>query len=200
MKRPFAIIGFTSLLTALCLVHSASTVLAVCGIIIFAAGLILSYAISHKQVNVVSLLCVGGLFACIFVFFAVHSKNTAVDSCGENKTVEATICESPEFSHDKGRYYVVARLSSVSGKKQHGKIRLSFSETYDEISSSDFKIGDKVKFVSDIYKIGGESDDVNLHYASKGIFLGGYEIKELKIENVIKNEVKPIKSKGKTSE
>lgn len=183
MKRPFAIIGFTALLAALCLVSKASTVLAVCGIILFAMGLILSLAIGKKQVNEVSLLCIGGFIACIFSLFAVQTKSLAVASCGENRSIEAVICETPEFSHDKGRYYAVARLSSVSGEKQYGKIRISFSETYDEISSSDLKIGDKVKFTANVYKIGGDSEDVNLYYASKGIFLGCYSVNGLEISS-----------------
>ena len=185
MKRPFAIIGFTALLSALYLVSTASAVLAVFGIILFALGLILSLVMGRRQVNVVSLLCIGGFIACIFSFFAMQAKSSAVASCGENRNVEAVICETPEFSHDKGRYYVTARLSSVSGERQHGKIRISFSETYDQISSSDLKTGDKVKFIANVYKIGGDSDDVNLYYASEGIFLGCFSVKELEIKSPI---------------
>lgn len=182
MKRPFAVIGFTSLVTALLLVYSASAALAAYCAVISATGLILSLVIKSGRINAVSLLCIGCLSASLVMFFAEGVRADTVACCGENKEIEAVVCESPEFSHEKGRYYVTARLDTVSGERKHGKIRLSFSETYDEISSSDLKIGDRISFRAYTYKIGADSKDINLYFASTGVFIGGYSVEELKIE------------------
>ncbi|MBQ8504225.1 MAG: ComEC/Rec2 family competence protein [Clostridia bacterium] len=97
-------------------------------------------------------------------------------------SVEAVISEEPEFIHENGRWYAVARLKRISGKKAYGKIRLSFSESRDALDAESMKTGDKISFNATVYKIGQASADVHKYYSSTGIYTGGSNIKNLSVQ------------------
>lgn len=182
MKRPLAVSGFTALILVLCFIHSESTALAFCVLIFAASGLVVSTFLKSKQAVYWAALSVGAVLACLLFMNTELRKEQTFHLCDENTTVQAVISERPEFSHDNGRYYAVAKLKSIGGEKAYGKIRLSFSETNDGIDPDSLSIGDKISFDGTVYKIGESSEEIHNYYSSIGIYTGSYGIENLNIE------------------
>lgn len=182
MKRPLAVSGFTALILVLCFIHFESTALALCILILAAAGLVISTFIKSKQAVYCATICFGTIFACLLFMHTELKKEQTFHLCDENAAVHALISERPEFSHEKGRYYAVAKLESINGEKAYGKIRLSFSETYDEIDPDTLEIGDKITFNGSVYKIGESLDEIHNYYSSIGIYTGVYGIEKLETD------------------
>lgn len=175
MKRPLCVIGFTVLFTLLALFFADSRVLAVCVFSAAAVLFIVSLIIKRlRQVSVIPTLLLGVAVACLLFSFAERDYAHAVSLCGENLSVSGKVAENPEFSHNNGRYYCIIDLSEISGQKVKGKLRLSFSETYDEISHRDFEIGDKVTFVATVYQTGESNSGIQQYFQSQGVYLGAY--------------------------
>ncbi len=120
--------------------------------------------------------------ACLLLFFSNLSYNRSLDCKGDNLTVLGTVCESPEFNREKGRYYCVIKLDRISDEKADGKLRMSFSESRDEISHENFEIGDKVSFIATVYETGESSESIKRYFRSQGINLGAYSIRNLQVE------------------
>lgn len=182
MKRPLAVSGFTALILVLCFIHFESTALALCILVFAAAGLVISTFLKSKQAVYCVTVCIGAVLACLLFMHTELRKEQTFHLCGENTTVQAVISERAEFSHENGRYYAVAKLKTIGGKKAYGKIRLSFSETYDKIDPDILNIGDKITFSGTVYKIGESSDEIHNYYSSIGIYTGVYGIEKLKTE------------------
>lgn len=182
MKRPLAVTGFCMLLFMLLCIQLESSILALSVLIISAIGLVLSTFLKPKQALLCAAVCLGIGSACLLFLNGEYERQKTLSLCGEQISVQAVISEKPEFSHENGRYYAVAKLKSISGEKAYGKIRLSFSETYDEVDSQSLKIGDRITFNGNVYKIGESSSDIHKYFNSIGIYTGAYTIQNLKIE------------------
>lgn len=117
--------------------------------------------------------------ACFLFMCGEYQRQTTLSLCGENVSITAVVCEDAEFSAEKGRHYQVVKLKSISGKKAYGKMRVSFSESKDEIDAEDLKIGDRISFTGKVYKIGSDNGDIHSYYNSIGIYTGAYNIKNL---------------------
>ena len=127
--------------------------------------------------------------ACFLFMCGEYQRQTTLSLCGENVSISAVVCEDAEFSAEKGRHYQVVKLKSISGEKAYGKMRISFSESKDDIDAESLKIGDKITFTAKAYKIGTFNGDIHFYYNSIGIYTGAYNIKNL---NNIKPGFRPI--------
>lgn len=136
-----------------------------------------------RQVSVVPTLLLGISVACLLLFASELSYNHALEYKGENRKISGTVCEIPEFDREKGRHYCVIKLSEISGEKVKGKLRMSFSETRDEINHESLNIGDKVNFTATVYETGETSESIKRYFRSQGINLGAYKIRELETES-----------------
>lgn len=189
MKRPLALIGFTALCFLVFFITVESAVLSLGVLIMAGLGLVVSGFSKSKQAILCSMLCIGIVFACLLFMTGEYHRRKTLSLCGEEIYTEAVICEKPEFSHANARYYAVARLRTLSGEKAYGKIRLSFSETYDDIEADALKIGDKISFTAAVYKIGQGDSEIHKYFNSIGIYTGAYSIKNL---NINPPSVRPI--------
>ena len=135
-----------------------------------------------RQVSVVPTVILGIAVACLLLFVSDSDYKDALNFKGENLSVMGTVSESTEFNSENGRHYCVVKLGEISGEKVKGKIRLSFSETRDEISHESFNIGDKVSFTATVYEVGEGNEEIKRYYRSHGVNLGAYKIRDLTIE------------------
>ncbi len=148
------------------------------GAVLFAVSLINKRSRKSLTIPTVLLAVISG--SLLFFTFETSYEKT-VSFVGENVIVSGEIAERPTFSRENERYYCVVRVQSVNGNSIRTKIRLSFSETKDEINPSELHIGDKISFSGTVYKIGVFSSSSKNYYKSQGIYLGAYSIKNLKI-------------------
>lgn len=116
------------------------------------------------------------LFAALLLLSARYSHDKAMLLNGENRYAEAVVSSDAEYSAERNRNYVVATLKTIDSEKVSCKIRLSFPAVADD-KSNELKIGDKIKFVGNIYKIGSESHDVHNSFMAEKIYFGAYSIK-----------------------
>ena len=135
-----------------------------------------------RQVSVIPTVFLGIAVACLLLFVSDSSYNNALKYKGENLEVSGTVSEIPEFNKENSRHYCVIKLSEISGKKVRGKLRISFSETKDQISHEGFEIGDKVSFTATVYETGENNESIKRYFRSQGINLGAYSVKNLEVE------------------
>ncbi len=186
MKRPLTVIGFTMLFTLLVMGLVADGLILVTVSLTFLALFVLTLIFSEiRQVSVVPTVLLGISVACLLLFLSDFSYNHALEYKGENRKVSGTVCEIPEFDREKGRHYCVIKLSEISGEKVKGKLRMSFSETRDEINHESLNIGDKVTFTATVYETGETSESIKRYFRSQGINLGAYKIRDLTVEKPI---------------
>ncbi len=125
------------------------------------------------------MIFIGVGLACFLFMCGEYQRQTTLSLCTEEETVTAVVCEDAEFSAEKGRHYQAVKLKSIAGEKAYGKIRLSFSETKDEMDAENLKIGDRISFTAKVYKIGSYNSDIHSYYNSIGVYTGAYNIKNL---------------------
>ncbi len=177
--RPFALVGFSFVLTllALNLIDGSALVISLSAI---ACLIICCFAkrLEGRGKIAVSLLCV----ICACVLFSLYDSfvyRAALSYAGSNKQVTAQIISLPEKSN-KGWFYTL-RSSEIDGEAAEYKIsffskELLVAEPYDEIS-----------FRAELYSI--EDSGSQSYYKPKGIYLQSFW--HSKIE-VIRSTDRPI--------
>ncbi len=177
------------LITVLCLIFSDCTALVVYTLIFASVGMILSMIFRFRAALTCIAACIGIVLSCLLLLNAQYRHDKTLSLCDGDCTVEAVVKENPEFSHETERYYTVAEIKSLNSEKAYGKIRISLSETKDEINPSDIKIGDKLSFSAYVYEIASGSEEAHNSFKAKNIFLGAYSVKNLVIE---KAKIRPL--------
>lgn len=168
-------------LLVVCNFGNGFALLSLCGV--FSAAFVISLVFRKiRQVAVIPTVFLGVAVACLLLFFSDFSYNHTLNYKGENLQIKGVVCELPQFKSENGRHYCVVKLTEISGEKASGKIRLSFSETYDGINHEDFEIGDKVSFTANVYESGEGTERIQRYFRSKDIALGAYRIRNLKNE------------------
>ena len=184
MKRPLTVFGFTMLFTLLVLSSISNGLVSLTLAIGFGCLFIVSLIIKKiRQVSVIPTVLSGLAVACLLLFASDSSYIHALECKGENLQVCGIVCELPEFNRDNGRHYCVIKLNEISGEKVKGRLRMSFSETRDELNHKDLIIGDKVTFTATVYETGETSESIKRYFRSQGIHLGAYKIRELTTES-----------------
>ena len=179
MKRPLTVFGFTMLFTLLVMGSAADGLALVTVSITFLCLFILALIFRKiRQTSVVPTVFLGIAVACLLLFSSDLLYKRALDNKGENLTVSGIVAEVPEFNRENGRHYCVIKIKEIGGEKVSGKLRMSFSETRDEISHEEFEIGDRVEFTATVYETGENSESTKRYFRSQGINLGAYKIRE----------------------
>lgn len=183
MKRPLTAIGFTMLFTLLVMGSDADglalVTVSITFLMLFGIALIFR---KIRQTSVAPAVFLGVAVACLLLFFSDVGYNRTLEHKGESLTVKGTVAEMPEFNRENGRHYCVINLSEISGENADGRLRMSFSETKDEISHERLKIGDKVEFTGTVYEVGENNESTKRYFRSQGISLGAYSIRNLTVK------------------
>ena len=183
MKRPLTVFGFTMLFTLLVMSTVsdgfASVTVSIISFVLFVISLIFG---KIRQVSAIPTVFLGIAVACLLMFVSDVSYDNALKYKGDNLEVVGAVCENPEFSREKGRYYCVIKTDRIDGKNVGGKLRISFSETKDEISHEDLKIGDRVSFTATVYETGENSESTKRYFRGQGINLGAYSVRNLETQ------------------
>lgn len=186
MKRPLTVFGFTMLFTLLVMGSAADGLALVTVSLTFICLFCLSLIFRKiRQTSVIPTVFLGVAVACLLLFSSDLSYNKALDNKGENLSVSGVVAEVPEFNRENGRHYCVIKLKEIDGEKVSGKLRMSFSETKDDINHSSFKIGDRVEFTATVYETGENNESTKRYFRSQGINLGAYKIRDVKIKKPI---------------
>lgn len=153
--------------------------LLVLGAVLFVASFMFKMV---RQTVIIPTVLFGIVAACLLFYVFQLNYERTVSLVGENISVSGTVAERPSFSRENRRYYCVIKADTVDGRKVNCKLRFSFSETYDNIDSSIFQIGDRVSFTGTVYKTGANAEKTRYSYKSHGIYIGAYSVKKLGIE------------------
>ncbi len=165
--RPFAVMGFIALSVMLgCIFFTDKT-----AIISVAAGLfifIISLVLKKIREKIFPFYIASALMFSGVMFVTVNENNLkyAQQFIGETTEIEGVVTEKPTFKNS--RYYYVLELETIDGQPINSKLRLSLPNAIDA------EPYDSVKLSAKIYEISAESEDIQLYYRSKGIFLGAY--------------------------
>ncbi|MBR5438450.1 MAG: DUF4131 domain-containing protein, partial [Clostridia bacterium] len=178
MKRPLACFGFTMFCVLLCLSFCESTAVSVSLAVVCTVAFIISLIIrKSRQHLILPVVLCAAVSGCLLFSFFQNYYNKAVTAIGDDISVVGRVTERPAFSRENKRYYFVIKTESVNGEKISTKMRVSFSEAYDEINSADINIGDEISFKATVYKAGSSSAYSRRSYKSDGIYLGAYSVK-----------------------
>lgn len=190
MKRPLTTAGITLFFMFLLLGIFPDTVFLLCFEFTLSIAFIVSLCIKkiRRDMTLPTVLAVAVIACLLFLSFENTYHHTLSFAGGRHK-IEATVSEYPEFKKEYGRFYCVAEISTIDEKKVQGKIRISFSETKDEIDSKALKPGQKISFDGYVYKIGQDITNIVQYFKSQGIYLGTYTVRDLQIEE---SKIKPI--------
>ena len=176
LKRPLAVVGFSMLLTVLCIILTDCTALAVFAVVFACICLVISVGFRFKGADTVFAFGFGIILASFLFLNAEYKHDKALTACGENRYVEAVVSREAEYSEKRNRVYVEATVKSVDSEKLSSKIRLSFPASADGVHN-ELKIGDRIKFAGVVYKTGEDSPEVHNSFSSEKIYLGAYSIK-----------------------
>lgn len=190
MKRPLSFFGFTLFAVLLCLNLFKGTVFSV-SLLILSVGLFLFSIINKKsrQSLILPVISLAAVTGCLLLLCFESGYNNTVYFAGENITVEGKVTESPCFSRENQRYYCVIKVKSLDCEKVSTKMRLSFSESTDDIDHSDLEIGDKVSFTATVYPMGSYNSTYKSYYKSQKTYLGAYSIEKL---TITESKYKPV--------
>ncbi len=182
MKRPLLVIGMTLLGVYLILGLFSGSVLPVCLQALFALGLIISLTNKRAKQNLtLPTVFAVGFVACLAFLVTESVYYKTLTCCGDYRTVEAVVCEYPEFRHEYGRNYCIAEIKSLDGERVRGKIRLSYSEAKDKIDSDTLVPGNKITFRGYVYKIGQSIPGITRYFKSQGVYVGAYWLRDLTV-------------------
>lgn len=182
MKRPFALIGFTSFAVLLILNLIEQTHIAfIVFVISVITGVVSLIMKKYRQAPALPVYLFTVAFACFLFICCDTDRAIAQSLTGNNIEIEATVSESPYFRKDRRRYYCILNLNKVNGQKTKGKLRLSFSCAKDGISPEELEIGNSVKFTAKVYIPGENEKSVSRYFAGEKILLGAYGAKNLSI-------------------
>lgn len=172
MKRPFAVIGFTYIITLIAASYAGLAISAAAGVLSLVFALIVFFGMSflkHKKAVTAVLLTAAAAFAVFsgFEYFRYQPLKTL-----DNKTtvISGEICEDPEVSYGRYIYTVNAKKISVDGKDtgKSCKIRIS---SYDNLYAEAFDVFSAnvtLKLPDEVSNTGFNSLS---YYKSKGIYL-----------------------------
>ena len=182
LKRPLAVVGFSMLLTVLCIILVDSTALAVFAVVLAGICLVagVSVLLRFRPADTLIAIGVGIAVGALLFLNADYSRREALIFCGEDRYVEAVISSKAKFSDGNDRFYVEAKVKTIDGEKVDGKIRLSFPGEVGGVHN-ELKTGDRIKFTAVIYKIGSDSEDIHNSFSADKIYLGGYSVNVLSI-------------------
>ena len=169
MKRTFACIGASALITMCALMRMNAFAIKAVFITAFVAFFI---SLAFKKVRENATLSVISFTVCVCCLLFVsyeNSVNKKIDGLDNRQNTHHIVCEISALPvADNGRVYYTVKTEEIDGKKNVQKIRLSFKE-YINVSPYDRLEGD-----FHLYKLGSLSDEIESYYNSKGLFLGGY--------------------------
>ena len=177
MKRPFAVIGFTSFAVMLfsALIGRSDVALYACKVC--AASGALSLIDKNLRQTVTVPVCLFTAAAVCFLFVMYNGDRAQTQSLtGDNVEVTATVSEAPYMKKTNGRHYCVLELESVDGEKASGKLRLSFSPSKDGIETEQLDIGNKVSFTGKVYIPGENEKSISRYFTGENIHLGAYGV------------------------
>lgn len=183
MKRPFAVIGFTSFAAALfsAFIGRSDVALYAC-VCCFAFG-VFSLLIKGIRQTVTVPVCLFTAAAVCLLFFAFNGERMHTQSLtGNNVAVTATVSEAPYIKTDTGRHYCVLGIETVGGEEAKGKLRLSFSPSKDGIEAENLEIGNKVSFTGTVYIPGENDKSISRYFTGENIHLGAYGASEFSFE------------------
>lgn len=170
MRRPFALVGFTYLLTlavAVTFGAGSALVLACVTLALFGTTLAVKRLRSFKAISVALLV-----MSISFGSYAAQAKESlaparALD--GKDAVVSGTICELPVSAYGHTYYVLQTDKVGIDGAVQQLKIRLSTSHGLKA------DVYDHVEARVHLYSPGsGEGFSSSSYYASKGIYLLSY--------------------------
>lgn len=188
MVRPFALIGFTFVITlfsAALFGRAAAVALALCGGIALVFSLVLFVLKKAEKrrtviasVGAVMMIAVGWITVYTQMFYA-----PALSLDGKQVTVQAEIVDLPRNQYNK--WYYSLRAKSIDGSECDIPIRFSSSKPLDaepyDIITAEMKL----------YEIGKDNADTQMRYKSKGCVIGGYALKSSEVD-IEHTESKPI--------
>ncbi len=177
MKRPFAVIGFTSFAVMLfsALIGRSDVALYACKVC--AASGVLSLIDKNLRQTVTVPVCLFTASAVCFLFVMYNGDRAQTQSLtGDSVEVKATVSEAPYMKKTNGRHYCVLELESVDGEKASGKLRLSFSPSKDGIETEQLDIGNKVSFTGKVYIPGENEKSISRYFTGENILLGAYGV------------------------
>ncbi len=165
--RPFALMGLTVLAVLLGCVFfydSLAVVSVAIGLFIF----IISLSVKSLRNKIFPFYIATALMFSGVMFLTVNEGNLkyAEQFIGDVTEIEGIVTEKP--THKNSRYYYVLKLEKIGDKPINTKLRLSIPNAVDA------EPYDRVKLTASIYQISSESEDIQLYFRSKGIFLGAY--------------------------
>ncbi len=178
MKRPFAVVGFTSFAVLLFSAFLGRSDVALYACTACAAlGLASLFNKNLRQTVTVPVAFITAAAVCLLFFISngegVHTQSLA----GDEVEVIATVSEAPYMKKSNGRYYCVLKLDRVKGEKATGRLRLSFSPSKDEIDPDALEIGNEVSFTGKVYIPGESEKSISRYFTGENILLGAYGAK-----------------------
>lgn len=185
MKQPFALVGFTYLLTLLAASvlgqNSAIAMLAVSAVL-FVIALCYKPARQDKRLPLALLSSVIALASFCITFAAQYVPVIALD--GAEAQVTGVITDLPTMSN--GRYYYIVETDSIAleGAPQRVTLRLS--------SKTDLGADAFDKITANLHLYTMEDDGVfssRVYYRSKGIYISAYSLEDI---TVSETDQKPL--------
>jgi len=180
LKRPLAVTGFSMLLTVLCIILTDCTALAVFAVGFAGVCLVSAVALKFKGADTLFAVSVGIIVASLLLLNGWYRHDKALTFCGKDRYVEAFVSSEAKYSEKRDRFYLEASVKTVDSEKSYGKIRLSFPNSADGVHKN-LKIGDRIYFRADIYKIGSDSENIHNSFSSEKIYLGAYSVNVLSV-------------------
>lgn len=177
--RPFAVLGFTLLLSLFIILYFSYNLSV---IFVSAGALLLLTSFLFKKLRekivplyIASAMIIAGICSHLSCYDIRLLNDNYVD---KSVTISGTVSGDPEY--ENSRYYYIIDLESVNGESINSKIRLSVS---DRINAEPY---DTVSMSVNIYKLASQSKEVQRYYYSKGIRLGAFISDEEDIEIAVK--------------
>ncbi len=190
MKRPLLVIGITLLGVYLISGLFSGSIFPICLQGLFALGLVISLINKRARQNLIlPTVFAVGFVACLAFLVTENGYYKTLTYCGDYHTVEAVVCEYPEFRHEYGRNYCIAEIKSLDGEKVKGKIRLSYNEAKDEIDGDTLVPGNKITFRGYVYKIGQSIPGITRYFKSQRVYVGAYWLRDL---TVTESKIRPF--------
>ncbi len=163
--RPFAAIGFTSLLSLFLIIYYGE----IFAPVIISAGVLLALvSLLFKSVRekiVPIFIAVSLIFSGLMYYSAGSDIDNAHKYCNRTAHISGRIVETERTN---SRYYYTLDLYEIDHASVNSKLRLSVPE---EISAECF---DTISLDAYIYEISAENKGVRLNYYSDGVYLGAY--------------------------
>ena len=115
------------------------------------------------------------LLSCLLFYTADLSYKNAVEFTQNTHTVRAVLKQTPYFSTENNRYYCEAKILTVNGQKINSNLKLSLAEDHG------LRADDEILFDAFIYKTGASVKSVENYYKSDRLYLGCYNLQNLKV-------------------